>query len=228
MRSKIRIIFVGGLAVLALSGIASASASANTFVFNYTGTGANKAKFTATTGEVKLVGADGSEWGCQSSATTGEVSGASGSSKVAHVVVTLSGCKFGTKVCTTAGQASGVMKSAELEGELGYLSETKMGEVGLLLKPKLGSFMSCREGTALIEFKGGLIGLVSSVNRMGKSFNVQYSQNRGSQELTKFVGGAENALQVSYNGGSSWNGAGIEAAVTDSPSEGEIEIAETL
>jgi hypothetical protein len=213
--------------MLAFSGIASASASANTLGFKYTGTGPNKAKLSATTGAVTFAAAGGSEWQCKSGVESGEVSGGSGARKVSGTFLTLSGCAIAGKACTTAGQASGVIKSGELEGELGYLSETKMGDVGLLLKAKSGLFMSCSAGSTAVEFKGGLIGSVTPVNTQGKSFEVQYSGAEGEQSLTKFVGGTENVLQVSSNKGKY---EGVDAAGTAKTEavEGEVEIAETL
>jgi hypothetical protein len=158
---------------------------------------------------------------------SGEIIGGSGSGKVAHAFVTYSGCTFESKTCTTTGQASGVLKSGELEGELGYLSETKMGEVGLLLKPKSGAFMSCKD-PYVVEFKGGLIGQVTSpVNKMAKEFGLGYHQSSGLQEITKFAGGSNNNLQESYNKGE-FEEAGIEAAAEVNALEGEMEIAETL
>jgi hypothetical protein len=139
------------------------------------------------------------------------------------VLVKLSGCKLVGKQCTTAGQAEGVMESGELEGELGYLAK---GEAGLLLTAKSGSFMGCKAGLSVIEFKGGLIGQVTPVNTKSKAFTVGYRQGLGRQALTKFSGGVENVLQESFSDGEAWEGAGVEAGLTVKPLEGEIEIAE--
>jgi hypothetical protein len=219
--------------MLAFSAVASASASANTLGFKYTGTGANKAKLSGSSGEVSFEDKAGALWECTSSATSGEVSGASGSAKLAGVFVTFSGCKSLGKTCTTAGQASGVMKSAELEGELGYLSETELGHAGLLLKAKSGTvFMSCKAGTVTAEFEGGLIGQIGPVNTPvvagGKKWiTASYSQARGQQALTRFAGGQEHSLLESL-GGSPFEGTGVQGENSIQPLEGELEIAETL
>jgi hypothetical protein len=217
--------------VLAFSAVASASASANTLGFKYTGMGVNKAKFSGKGGTVSFEGSEGEVWQCGSSTTSGEIGGASGSAKLAGVFVTFSECKLGAKPCSSVGQASGVMKTGELAGELGYLSETELGRVGLLLKPKPGAaFMACKSGTITNEFVGGLIGNISPVNKATgtkSQFTVTYDQSLGVQELHKFAGGGENALQESYAGGA-YENAGVQGSVGIQPLEGEIEIAETL
>jgi hypothetical protein len=209
--------------MLALSGVASASASANTFVFNYTGTGASKNKLSGSIGKVNLESRGGVPGSCESGVVSGEVSGASGSGKLANTLITFSGCKVDGKVCRSTGQAQGVMKSGTLEGELGVVSK---GDAGLLLKAKSGAFMACNAGTLVVEFDGGLIGGTTRVNEKLKSLPVRYSQTRGVQGITRFEGGSENALQETLHEGEGWEGAGVEAEITVKTVEGELEIAE--
>jgi hypothetical protein len=217
-------ILLGGLAMLAFSAVASASASATTLSFKYTGTGVNKAKFTGRGNETQFESKAGGLWGCKSSTTSGEVSGASGSAKLTGVLVTFSECKIGAKVCTSAGQAAGVLKTSELEGELG-----QSGEGDLLLKPKSGgTFMACKT-PQYYEFEGGLIGHISPVGKAvgtKSQFTVTYKQTKGVQELTKFPGGGEDFLQESW-AGASYESAGVDGSIGIQPLEGEMEIVET-
>jgi hypothetical protein len=220
MKSIMRTILLGGLMMLVFSGVASAS----TLSFRYTGTGVNKAKFSGRGGEVSFEGKAGALWGCKSSTTNGEVSGASGSAKLTGVFVTFSECKIGAKVCTSAGQSAGVIKTNELVGELG-----EPAEGGLLLKPKSGTaFMACKTPYGN-EFEGGLIGHISPVGvAIGtkSQFIVTYSQTKGVQELRKFTGGSEDFLQEVYDGGP-LEGAGVQGSIGIQPLEGEMEIVET-
>jgi hypothetical protein len=217
-------ILLGGLAMLAFSAVASASASATTLSFKYTGTGVNKAKFSGRGGETYFEEKSGGLWECRSSTTSGEVNGASGSAKLTGVFVTFSECKVGAKVCTSAGQAAGVMKTSELEGELG-----QSGEGDLLLKPKSGgTFMACK-APQYYEFEGGLIGHISPVDRAvgtKSQFTLSYNQTKGVQELTKFPGGSEDFLQESW-AGTAYESAGVDGNVGIQPLEGEMEIVET-
>lgn len=133
---------------------------------------------------------------CEKENATGE---ASGKANVVNVHVTFKGCKlFGNSPCSSAGSASGEVKTNALKGKLGIINKATK-EVGVLLEPvtKHGQFahLDCGGGETpvtvgvgntkdgayyLPENKGGndqIISPITPVNQMTSTFTQVYSTN---------------------------------------------------
>jgi hypothetical protein len=133
---------------------------------------------------------------CEKENATGE---ASGKANVVNVHVTFKGCKlFGNSPCSSAGAASGEVKTNALKGKLGIIKKATK-EVGVLLEPvtKHGPFANfdCGGGETPItvgvgntkdgafwlpENKGGddqIISPITPVNQMTTKFTQIYSTN---------------------------------------------------
>jgi hypothetical protein len=133
--SIIRTVLVGVLATLCLSvGVASAATLPE---FKPVPT---KKKFTSTSGAVTWT-AGTERLTCSSSATSGEITGAS---TLGNVVVKFTGCQQlnskGTCPLKSVGANAGEIVTASLKGELGTVATKEAASgVGLLLAPTTGS-----------------------------------------------------------------------------------------
>jgi hypothetical protein len=226
MRSISRGAFLALLTALVLSAVAVASASAAP-EFKYTGTGPKAKQFTATSGSTSFHDKQ-AEWACKSSKITGEIAGTSGSSKITHTFITYSGCKFLFEDVTTKGEPEGVVKTVELEGELGLVSPTV---VGLLLKGKGTSefWNATAEANGTIRERGSAIGQINSA--VGKKINAAnplsigftYTPSTYEQKPAKFEGGETHLLEQSLG---TWpfyvDGMSTEDSLV--PAEGEMEV----
>jgi hypothetical protein len=181
------------VAAFAMSALATASASAVGPVFLFSG---SKKEFSSKSGKGELVQKasatseeNGSVVKCESDTDLGEIEGATDTDKVTNVLVVFAGCTATvlakTFTCTTTGQASGVIKTNQLEGQLGYINESEK-TVGLVLKPKspatlFAEFNCTRTGeTISIKVKGEIIGEITPVNKLvepGGSFILGYTPN---------------------------------------------------
>jgi hypothetical protein len=180
-------------AAFVMSAVAVATASATKPEFRFSGT---KTAFSSTSGKGTLVQENGtkeengSEIKCEKDTDSGEVEGVSGTDKVTNVLVLFSECTSKvlttTYTCTTTGQAKGVIKTNQLEGQLGYISESAK-TVGLVLKPKspateFASF-ECESSAKVkiaIKVKGEIIAKITEVNKLvepGGHFTLSYARN---------------------------------------------------
>jgi hypothetical protein len=195
------------VAAFLVSAVAVATASATGPVFLFSG-GAKG--FSSKSGAGTLVQkasstseANGAEVRCTSDTDNGEIEGATDTDKVTNVLVVFSGCTATVALkeytCTTSGQAAGVIKTNQLEGQLGYINEGEK-TVGLVLKPKppatLFAEFECTKGTEKIAIKvrGEIIGKITPVNKLvepGGHFTLTYAVN----ETKKWIQ-EPNALKV--------------------------------
>lgn len=192
IRSSMKIMGLCLAAAFLVSAVAVASASAVGPVFLFSGTAKG---FSSKSGAGTLVQknptseANGSEVKCTSDTDTGEIEGATDTDKVTNVLVVFSGCTSTvlteTYTCTTSGQAAGVIKTNQLEGQLGYISESEK-TVGLVLKPKspatlFAEFECEKAGHKIsIKVKGEIIGKITPVNELvsaGGHFTLKYKYN---------------------------------------------------
>ena len=110
--------------------------------------------------------------------------------------VTFTGCKelaFNSS-CNTPGQASGVILSKNLIGELVYLKAAKTLPVGALLQPETGTeftLISCVGGILEEEVSGSIIGEVTKpINEESTTGTLLISIVGGLQQWTKVEEGA--------------------------------------
>lgn len=181
------------VAAFLVSAVAVATASATGPVFLFSGSAKG---FSSASKEGTLVQKasaiseeNGAEVKCTLDTDLGEIEGGTDTDKVRNVLVAFSGCsaKVGieTFTCTTAGQVSGVIKTNQLEGQLGYINESAK-TVGLVLKPQspatLFAEFECTKGAnaVAIKVRGEIIGKMTPVNELvnpGGHFTLTYATN---------------------------------------------------
>jgi len=203
---RLKVIGLALVAVLAITAVASATASAAKPEFVFTGT--EKGFTGKQVGEGFLETTGGTQVKCTAGTSSGEIEGASGSNKVTKTVVTFTGCTSSGFECHSPGQASGVIQTKELKGQLGYISSPEK-TVGLDLEPKEGEFFvefTCL-GFLTSKVKGQVIGKLTPVNKEVKTtehFTLTYKQTKGVQELTELeiegVKDTGDILKSSLNG----------------------------
>jgi len=226
--NRIRIMGLCLIAMLAIASVASATAAAEEKPFFEeckkvaVGTGLYKNSTCTILGgekkyEKKEGFAKGEKWkGKGGSATlhTPAVSGEvtctafsdegfnTGEKTVGKIFSKFTGCKTLGKSCTSAGQASGVIKTKALKGHLGYT-----------VKPKVGVDLSAETGTVLAEFvcgtgevnikvEGSVVGEVTvNVNKFSKKSTTTFKvTTEGFQQFKKLEGEAEDVLLTTING----------------------------
>ncbi len=130
----------------------------------------------------------------------------SSAQSVANLTITFTECgvsksKHATK-CNSPGAAAGEIRTATLEGVLGFQSRAA-DTVALELFP-------AEEGTAFLSFTCGASETIvrgatfSSIGQVGKStdrFSLALAQSKGKQHVEHFEGGASEVLEASVAGG---------------------------
>jgi hypothetical protein len=166
------------VAAFLVSAVAVATASAATPTFLFGTGGGGKPQFSSVSGPGKLVAKVGAEGKsiveCTSDRDTGEV--VPGTDRVRNVLVIYDGCTAvfegsSAKIpCSSTGQGKELIKTNQLEGDLGYAKATAPVEVGLVLKPQapaeLFAEFECEEGAIKnkVRVKGEVIGKITPVN----------------------------------------------------------------
>lgn len=191
------------VAVFAMSSVLSATASAAKpeFVFG----GVKKGFESKATGAVSLETTGGTKVKCLGGSGKGEIEGGNGSKKLTKVIVKFTGCESTGFKCKTPTGATGEIITNELVGQLGYVEGTT--KVGLEMKPKTGTQFAefeCVGGIVKVKITGAVIGQLTPLNTKVKTtqhYTLAYRQTAGVQEWKELVGGEEDTLLTSVNGG---------------------------
>jgi hypothetical protein len=191
--TRIRIIGLALVAVVALSAFASASAFAAP---EFKGEGAVAGTtFTSTSGAGKMEGTETIK--CSASTSSGEITSAT---TVGKVVVTFTGCEDKGKKCkSSSGAAAGEIKTVSLKGELGEVASAEAASgVGELLTPESGSKYVSIESCTLfaVEVTGSVIGEVTPINTLSTEGKLIYTEASKKQTIKKFVGGSTHELSA--------------------------------
>jgi hypothetical protein len=118
-------------------------------------------------------------------------------------------CESGGIKCNTTGDAAGVIKVKELEGELGVISKgspSTKDKIGNVLWPKGGTptsgaqfvFFGCA-GVLTADVHNAVIAPITS-NSMKLETTVKYAGAKGVQKPQKFEGGPNMFLETSFSG----------------------------
>jgi hypothetical protein len=193
------------LLALVLSAVATSAASAALPEFQKEGKPLTEAvTFTARGGKSIMETTSGNTGGFTSSSFTGEIKG---SDEITGVVITFTEAINGYP-CTATGSSSTLVTS-ELKGTLGYLfSGSKL--VGSLLEPVTQPFAACHYRAQKVEIKGSLLGQITPVNTLTKTFTISDTQSKGVQALRYFEG-SEVLHELEANVGSP-QGLGVQAS----------------
>jgi hypothetical protein len=181
---------------------------------------------------LEIIGLAGVE--CAKSSDKGKFTSAK---TAGEIVVTFTGCKYQGKNCSTAGSASGEIKTNKLVAVVGYL-EGKGGP-----SPKMGVRLSPETGTEYVEFSClplyfrvthegagefavnnfGVIGeIVLSkkggypINKFSKELALNFQQSSGKQRWTSFEGAGEHDSLITQDQPSEFKGVGGEATKSQS------------
>jgi hypothetical protein len=127
---------------------------------------------------------------------SGEFSG----ERTVGVVVTFTECGATSGSCSSSGAAEGEIVST-LDGELGFVEKKHKLKAAISLTGEGGApfaAFSCGSESAVVE--GSVITTVAA-NSARISEEVDFSQSKGVQAWERFVGGPEDVLSTSINGG---------------------------
>jgi hypothetical protein len=192
------------VAAFAMSVAATSVASATQPVFY------GVAEIGKTVGPVKIAGTLGASFlegktskakiTCTGGTATGEMTGPTTTVKN---VTTFTGCETAGLPCKSAGDPTGTIKTAELEGSLGNVTATlpgvrlyAPGEKGK--EPKKGSITAfeCGGGLVNVAVSGSVIGSLSGAQgktaeegKFGTSNKLTFAQAAGKQKYEKFLAG---------------------------------------
>jgi hypothetical protein len=150
-------------------------------------------KITSTTKEAELSTAPVTVK-CKKGTDVGEVNGP----KTGNDTVTFEECEALEKKCQSEGAPAGVIKTFELENELGWISKEKE-EVGIDFKPgpenaKYLAEFKC-EGLG-VKVSGSVIGRIGPLNKMGVETSEDFTGEGVTQDPTKFEGEPEDTLRT--------------------------------
>ena len=179
--------------------------------------GAEKTKIQTklATGSVTLESKAGFKVLCTGESGTGAFHGAK---RLEGVALRLTGCTHTSQPCTSSGASAGEVTTGALNGLLGI---EKLGTTHAKDKLALSIFPPDHEG-AIASFACGptsvlLAGAVLVPVKADKPGEVQalkFKASKGVQKPKAFAGGAEEVLELSADGGSHYEQAGLTAALT--------------
>jgi hypothetical protein len=183
-------------------------------------------KFTGTLGAAFLEGKSSkAKITCVGGTSNGE---AATSTTAKNGTVTFTGCETAGLPCNSAGEASGVIKTFTLAGEIGALSSTLPG-ARLFSQAegrggKLAEFQ-CGGGLVTVVVTGSVIGSLSGASgntvaegKIPTSGKLTFAESGGAQKYTKFVGESEGEqLTSTVNGSPELGGQSVIATLKSVP-----------
>ncbi len=179
----------------------------------YEGPGAGK-KFIVADGATTLETASGAKLTCGKGTGSGEYSGTQASTMTLKLI----GCKYssGKLSCHSAGAAAGEIVTSPLTGKLGFVTDHEI-ENRLVLTVGIDftaqpALLTAECGTHKLSVGGSVIGVLTPVETMTKSFVLQFTQASGAQQPESFDEEPKDTLSLSFDGGSA-EGAGLSAKV---------------
>ncbi len=99
--------------------------------------------------------------------------------------LTFAGCELSAQKCTTAGAASGELRSAALAGTLVW-EQRASKSVALLLSPeRSGALLAMQCGSSTVEVKGGVVVPVKSASMLS-SQTIKFAATKGVQEVSEY------------------------------------------
>jgi len=156
--------------------------------------------FTSTINPTVLETMAGTKVTCKGGTDVGEVSGP----KTGSMTMTFTSCSWNKTPCNSPGSLPGVIETAALSMQIGYIAKATK-KVGADLVPTLGGlFMTYGCGSALqARVAGSVIGLIGLPNVWvgpSKPLYLHFVQKAGVQKVTKLEGGLTDVLETSFGG----------------------------
>jgi len=178
--------------------------------------GAEAKKFTGPTGAVTVESRSGAKVACKKGTSSGEYNG----SKALAMTLKLVGCSTasGTEKCQSAGAAAGEIVSGALTGTLGFIQDDLVPEIGFITKvgvaltgqPLLHA--ECGAAKTPVTVTGAVIGQLTPIDLMTKSFMLAFTQSGGAQSPEQFDGEAKQTLSLASGTGGA-EAAGLAASL---------------
>jgi hypothetical protein len=123
----------------------------------------------------------------------------------AALAITLTGCEASgllSGTCQSEGAASGEVRSAALQAQLGTIKTGLVPATGWELSPLSGTTvagMSC--GGTPLSLTGAVIGQVTALDKMSPSFTLKFKGSGTKQTPERFEGGPQRILTMHLGGG---------------------------
>jgi hypothetical protein len=158
---------------------------------------------------------------CTGSAGDGEITGPR--STVSKYKFTGCVAQTGSAVeaeCKSEGAEPEEIRTGPIAAELVYLDQTKR-EVGILLNPGGGTYMSFKCGGQLTEARGPFLSSITPINEEASSFTTKLTESNAVQtpdEYESATGEKLKATPEGNRGGTGWVTTGVAAAITVHPS----------
>jgi hypothetical protein len=151
-----------------------------------------------------------------------------GNTSVGGVVLTFSGCAYGTKgSCHSAGRAEGEITTTTLTGTLGVVARSAEGpaknKIGIDYRPAAGQLVAefaCPGTPAVVD--GSVIGEVPH-GTMATVATLKLAETKAIQKPTRFEGGPEEVLSAFFGEGGPFEPAGLAFLATQT-SEEKVEV----
>lgn len=183
------------------------------------GVQAGKAHFTSTGTATTLETTAGVKVTCKAASGSGEYTSPT---TVGGERLVFTGCESAKHKCSAAGATSGELKSAALEGWLGWekhTGELKLFKVGLSLTPagEAPVFEFECASTAYV-ITGGVIAALKDDTAPSVKGTVTFAQAKGIQKPETFEGGLKNILETTI-GGSGATQTGLKVTLTQTSAE---------
>lgn len=139
---------------------------------------------------------------CETFTATGEVTG---TRTDGDLVIKLTGCESRQGQCTSAGAAAGEIVTSSLDGELGFVERPALKRNKIRAAISIEgeadapfAIFSC--GSEAADVYGSAITEIGA-DKMVADEEIHFSQSQGAQAFERFIGGTEDILHTSLNGG---------------------------
>jgi alpha-tubulin suppressor-like RCC1 family protein len=186
-----------------------------------------KKGFSLSDKEVELATEEGALVNCTSGSGAGEFTG----EKAIRTSMAFTGCSVGKlskkQTCTSPGAAEGELRTASLEGVVGFENRELNNAAVELFPAAEEAFVTFTCGTTTTEIRGAVFGTISPVNAMNTVYKIKFNATKGRQHLNEFEGGSTpEVLEASVNGGA-FEAVGLNDTTTLT-SEEEVELNSVL
>jgi len=187
-RTAVLSLCVGSMPALgALAGTASAALPEFNAPPGLTFTSTSKATLFETPAKLKIK--------CTADTNKGEILGP----KTALMTITFTGCAIPGAGCSNG--APGEIATRPLIGQLGYITREPELEVGLdLSEPAAAIIAEFFCGPTLDKIIGSVIARITPINKLTNAFALKFTQKKGIQMPTNFLGGPIDILENSFGG----------------------------
>jgi hypothetical protein len=220
---KIRPAVVAASAVVALAALLTAgSANAASPVLEFSSPGSLPIGFTTEGGAVlaELAGFETAVH-CTGSSGSGEITGPR--SAVSKYEFTGCATQHGSTVeatCESEGANPEEIRTGSIAAELVYLDEAK-DEVGILMNPDGGVYMSFECGGTRTEARGAFLSSITPIDKQASSFTATLAESGAMQtpdEYENAAGERRKAIPEGKKGSSEWVTTGVASTITVRPS----------